>query len=236
MSENVWKIRQTSKRNFVLNATSEENNSNVCWKEDKNSPEQLWRFEKIDDRIRDGLDTAAQCNSKTITEIFNSPNNYKFVCRYYCANQSPSKILTREEAEEFSKYIDLVSVYQDANNRPEYFSYEIGYSDANNAVNYAINTIDQPKNSAIYFAVDFNSNMDVINTNIIPYCQGIKAAFESMQDPYWIGVYGSGLVCDVIKNMGLAEYTWLAKSSGYLGTSEYNDPEKYSIRQGCLVR
>ena len=236
VSENVWKIRQSSKHNFVLTATGEKNNSNISWQEDRDSTEQLWNFEKIDIRICDGLDTAAQCNLKTIMEISNSPNKYGFVCRYYCANQSSSKILTRREAEEFSKYMDLVSVYQDSNNRPEYFSYEIGYNDANNAVNYATNTIDQPQNSAIYFAIDFNPSMDIINANIIPYFKGIKAAFKAMQAPYWIGVYGSGLVCDVIKNMGLANYTWLAKSSGYLGTSEYNDPEKYSIRQGCLVK
>ena len=236
VSENVWKIRQSSRCNVVLTAIEEENNSNVCWQEDRNSMGQLWTFEKIDSRLRDGLDTAAQCNLKTIREISNSPNKYQFACRYYCANQSSSKILTRNEAEEFSKYMDLVSVYQDANDRPEYFTYEIGYSDANNALNYAINTINQPENSAIYFAVDFNPNKDVINNNIIPYFKGIKAAFESKQALYRIGVYGSGLVCDVIKTMGLASYSWLAKSSGYWGTSEYNDPEKYSIRQGCVVK
>ena len=82
VSENVWKIRQSSRCNVVLTAIEEEINSNVCWQEDRNSMGQLWTFEKIDSRLRDGLDTAAQCNIKTIREISNSPNKYQFVCRY----------------------------------------------------------------------------------------------------------------------------------------------------------
>lgn len=104
VSENVWKIRQSSKHNLVLTAIGEENNSNVCWQEDRNSMEQLWTFEKIDSRLRDGLDTAAQYNLKTIMEISNSPNKYQFVCRYYCANQSSSKIKKKRSRRIFKIY------------------------------------------------------------------------------------------------------------------------------------
>ncbi len=234
--EGVWKIRQTSKSKFLLTATGENNNSNVCWEEDRNSEHQLWHFEEIDNRIFEGLDTAAQCNVETIKKISQSPNGYRFVCRYYCANKSSSKILTKQEAEEFSKYMDLVCIYQDANDREEYFSNTIGYDDAKNAVDYAMNIIKQPPKSAIYFAVDFNPSMDTIKSNIIPYFKGIKSVFEMMNVAYQIGVYGSGLVCSVIKEMGLADYTWLAQSTGYLGTAAYNDPTKYNIRQGCRVK
>lgn len=132
--------------------------------------------------------------------------------------------------------MDLVCIYQDANDREEYFSNTIGYDDAKNAVDYAMNIIKQPTKSAIYFAVDFNPSMDTIKSNIIPYFKGIKSVFEMMNVAYQIGVYGSGLVCSVIKEMGLADYTWLAQSTGYLGTAAYNDPTKYNIRQGCRVK
>lgn len=235
ISPNQYKIALASRPNFVLTAKGKTNNSNVCWETDQSEPKQTWGFVEVGPEIQEGLDTAAACSKATIEAIYRSPNQYDFVVRYYCANQSSAKILTRSEAENLSNFLNIVCVYQDANNQPAHFSYAIGHDDAKNALNYANDVIKQPENSAIYFAVDFNPDAGIINQNVIPYFQGVQAVFNTMNAPYKVGVYGSGLVCKTVKDAGYASYTWLAQSTSYYGTADYNDPEKYSIRQGCHV-
>jgi cytoskeletal protein RodZ len=46
---------------------------------------------------------------------------------------------------------------------------------------------------------------------------------------YKIGVYGSGAVCQAMKQAGLAQYTWLTNSTAWAGTLNYDD---WNIRQG----
>lgn len=231
----LYKIALSQNPDLILTAKGTENNSNVCWEKDQNISTQIWEFIEVNPKIKEGLDTAISCDDTTIEAIYHSPNQYDFIVRYYCAKQTSSKILTRDEAVRLSHFFNIVCVYQDANNQPNHFSYIIGHDDAKNALNYATSIIHQPENSAIYFAVDFNPDISIINQNIIPYFQGIQAVFNTMNAPYKIGVYGSGLVCKTIKEAGYADYTWLAQSTAYYGTADYNDPEKYSIRQGCHV-
>lgn len=45
---------------------------------------------------------------------------------------------------------------------------------------------------------------------------------------YSVGVYGSGLTCDTLFKAGLVQHTWLAMSSGYLGSKTYTS---WNIKQ-----
>lgn len=235
LSPTQCKIELLSRPNYVLTAKGSANNSDVRWELDVNSEFQKWNFEAMADTIVEGVDTAAQCSSGTVNAIATHPNDYNFVCRYYCANQNSSKILTLAEAERLSaKHLQIVSVYQDANNLPEHFNYAIGKSDAQNAIRYALNVTAQPVGSAIYFAVDFNPSASVIDSNIALYFDGVRDIFGNYDNIYKIGVYGSGLVCQTIKqDLQQADYSWLAQSTAYYGTAAYNSPSKYDIRQGC---
>lgn len=237
LSATQCKIELLSRPNYVLTAKGAADNSDVRWELDVNSEFQKWNFEPMPTNSVEGLDTAAQCSSGTANAIAAHPNGYNFVCRYYCANHSSSKILTLPEAELLSaKSLHIVSVYQDANNLPEHFNYAIGQSDAQNAISYALNVTAQPVGSAIYFAVDFNPAATVIDRNIASYFDGIRGIFGNYDNIYKIGVYGSGLVCQTIKqDLQLADYSWLAQSTAYYGTAAYNSPSKYDIRQGCHV-
>lgn len=238
-SNGAFKIELLQRPKYVLTATGAENNSNVKWALDTEGAAQRWYFDEISPIIKEGLDTAAKCNTTELTNaIAKSKFNYEFIGRYYCANRNAGKIITKDEADKLhASGLSIVSIYQDANNSPDHFSFDIGVDDAQNALEYAIAVMSQPENSAIYFAVDFNPNQQIIEQNIIPYFNGVRSVFEKATVAYRIGVYGSGLVCQKIKqDTHLADLSWLAQSSAYYGTAVYNDPKKYDIRQGCNVK
>lgn len=196
---------------------------------------QKWRMTEVVDgthTISNGLDTIAPLTEGTLNAINYSSDNVEFIARYYCSDTTKTKLLKSDEASLISdKGFAIVSVYQDRNNRDSDFS-DLWYeSDANGAYQAAVNA-GQPAGTAIYFAVDYNPDESSINEYIIPYFQAIKNKLENKAIKYKIGVYGSGLVCRTIKQkLGLAEYSWLAMSTGYWGSEAYDDPRLYDIKQ-----
>jgi hypothetical protein len=53
---------------------------------------------------------------------------------------------------------------------------------------------------------------------ITDYFTAIKSAFAAAPTQYVIGVYGSGMTCRVMRDAGLAQFTWL---TGSIGFAEY---------------
>lgn len=155
----------------------------------------------------------------TVNYLPKFKNEVDFVARYYSFN--PAKDLTLEEAEVLSHAgLSIVTVWEAFNNAPKYFSSLYGKRDAAKAL-AAAKAIGQPKDSAIYFAVDFDPTAVEIRNFIIPYFQSVKDLLQSQYSP---GVYGSGLVCKTLKALGLSHYSWLAaarwtESSSFL---DYN--------------
>lgn len=76
-----------------------------------------------------------------------------------------------------------------------------------------------PKDACVYFACDQDFTRSQIAMWVIPYFKTIRAAFAG--SGYRVGVYGSGLVCQSVKNAGLADSTWLAQSKGWVGYQEW---------------
>lgn len=157
---------------------------------------------------------------------------YSFVCRYYNVND-PLKNLTYPEASFLSGIgLGLVAVWENGfPTESSYFSEPKGYYDGLEAYQYASLTINQPSNTPIYFAVDYDASVEDVNGPISSYFTGLAKAFNelSRNNPkYHIGVYGSGLVCGRIKEAKLASYTWLAQSTGWRESGLYND---YNIKQ-----
>lgn len=192
--------------------------------------------------MANGLDTAGIVSQATLNSI---PSTYTFICRYY-SRFNADKTMTYTEAKRISdtgRFV--VSVYQDANNHANAFSYDIGYDDGYAAWGLA-QAAKQPTNTPIYFAVDFNpeatgsSAMDghtaaEVKTMILNYFRGVRDAFQDRKTStlsYAVGVYGCGTVCQYIKaSYGLATYSWLAGATGWPGYNNYNDPTKYNLKQ-----
>lgn len=139
-----------------------------------------------------GIDVMSPLSSSQLTSLKN--NGYSFVGRYYCADTSNQKLLTLAEAQRISTAgLDIIVVYEDANNYAGAFSYNIGVSDCNNAIGRA-GAVGQPYNTAIYFAVDYDAAGDGTLGNIDEYFRGVSDAMkqyrQSNGNGWNIGIYG----------------------------------------------
>lgn len=174
-----------------------------------------------------GIDTESLCEEKAL-ELKQA--GYHFIARYYNQN-NPHKNLTKTEAQALTQAgLYIVAVWE--NGYPtsvSYFSQEVGESDATSAYNYAKHTIGQPKDSTIYFAVDFDASPTDLSEFVHHYFQKIIDTFKELGNEYHIGVYGSGLTCEyILKNFSEISYTWLAESSGWSNSRTF---EQWNIKQ-----
>jgi hypothetical protein len=174
-----------------------------------------------------GIDASANCISIAKTLL---KSGRSFVCRYY-ANFG-SKRLTTTEARTLSQAgLRIVTVWEDG--RPtdaSYFSFAKGVDDGTSAYHDAL-LLNQPEGSVIYFAVDFDPRPDDISGVVADYFRGLADGFDTIgqgQPQYIIGVYGSGATCLALREGGLAQYSWLAMSTGWRG---YNF-SAWNIKQG----
>ena len=153
----------------------------------------------------------------------------KFICRYY--SHSPGKNLSPSEALLIcSAGISVVAVWETAGDHAAFFSFKQGVDDATSASNQA-QTIGQPVDSAIYFAVDFDASPTEIDGGITDYFKGVQQGLTASMPgkaTYSVGVYGSGLTCDTLFRAGLVQHTWLAMSSGFRGSKTYTS---WNIKQ-----
>lgn len=160
------------------------------------------------------------------------------IIRYYAKNVSkklPEKRLTPNEARAISKAgLKLAVVYEGVGSDPDTFSYDAGLDDCAYARKYASETIGQPENSGIYFAVDYDATDD-IDTRIVPYFEGVRDSMANGTLPrYRIGVYGGWNVCDTLVKKGLATFNWLAQSRGWGGKEgykKYRQSDKWTLAQ-----
>jgi len=159
----------------------------------------------------------------------------EFVCRYYSTTtHQPQKRLTQQEALDIIRNgMRLVTVYEDSPTNADYFSLRRGQLDGA-AAHTDAQQIQQPANSAIYFAVDYDATTATTHGGITEYFRGVKdglSAAAGVSPIYEVGVYGSGRVCRWIKEQQhLATYSWLAESTGWAESDTYSDPNiKQSI-------
>ncbi len=129
-----------------------------------------------------------------------------------------------------NKQLDIVTIYQNAGKKdadhPNEFTELAAHIAAFSSLTCA-HIFQQPVNSAIYFAVDYDVTSDEDFNELYSYFSIIKQKLSAAG--YKVGVYGSGLVCSQLKNANLVEFTWLAASNGWSGSSSYSN---YNIKQG----
>lgn len=98
-----------------------------------------------------------------------------------------------------------------------------------------------PEGTPIYFAADRDFSVGQVRSVIIPYFQQLEEVLttDGSNDPvqpmtptYRIGVYGSGLVCQMLKDQGLADFFWISCSTGWTGSREFLASDAWHIRQG----
>lgn len=152
-------------------------------------------------------------------------SGYLFAARYYCSNGSSKLLSTSESASLSNAGLKRIAVFQNTNNSYSYFSSSQGQADASYAVSLA-HIRGQSSGSAIYFAVDYDASTAEINANIFAYFAAVLPIIQAAG--FYVGVYGSGRTCRLIRNAGYAAYSWLAMSTGW---AEYSTYTSWNIKQ-----
>jgi hypothetical protein len=175
-----------------------------------------------------GIDTSVSCLN-AVEALKNA--GVDFVARYY-ANKG-KKTLSKPEALAIGTAgMRIVAIWEDGfPTRASYFSYAKCVDDGTSAHHDAL-LVGQPVESAIYFAVDYDAAPAEIAGSIGDYFRGVRDGFLTITaggTSHSVGVYGSGATCSWLLARKLVTYTWLAQSSGFLGSAEFST---WNIKQG----
>jgi LysM repeat protein len=146
-----------------------------------------------------GIDCATKLNAESLRDL--KANGVTHVGRYLPT--SAWKGLTKDEVKAISDAgLYIFSIYEDNPTKTSYFTYNQGVIDAKKAMQFA-EELDQPKNTAIYFTVDYgggNNDLEEVGN----YFKGIKDTLQG----YEVGGYGSYTVVKYLKDKGLIKYVF----------------------------
>src|SRR5579864_6822252 len=123
----------------------------------------------------------------------------RFAGRYVSEPGNPKNLRQAEVAALGKEGIRIVTIGETTAQRANE-GMAAGTADAKSFAEQAA-ALGQPKGSAIYYAVDFNTTPDNIN-NVLHYFDGVRAAAV----PYAIGAYGSYNTVVALHSHGLADF------------------------------
>jgi hypothetical protein len=136
----------------------------------------------------------------------------------------------------FQHHNDKIATFEDPNR---------GVLDANISLDLA-RTFSQPANTAIYFGVDGvdsqflerNRNRDMTDKYGI---SSIKRYFADVNrvvagSSYFVGAYGSGLVCRELLDSNLARYCWLANARSWPEYALFEATGRWSLKQSVSTK
>jgi hypothetical protein len=158
-------------------------------------------------------------------------NGVNTIIRYYDYEDEtlPGKTLRRTERDLIMlNGFKLAVVFQHHNDQIASFTASRGRQDAERSLNLAYEN-SQLKGSAIYFGVDGPWKTAFALSSIMDYFREVRARLTG--SGYRAGVYGSGLVCNVLLRGGLAELCWLGAPTTWPEFYEY-----YPTREWKLVQ
>lgn len=119
--------------------------------------------------------------------------------------------------------LGIVYEYTDTLNQ---FTPDNGVADAQWTRAYA-SKVGMPANAGIYFAVDLDVSASQIRASIIPYFRAVSQQLPA----YRIGVYGSGLTCQMLLDAYLIDLTWISCSTGWQGSKAFVAAGKHNLLQ-----
>lgn len=156
----------------------------------------------------------------------------QFVIRYHSTTtaQASKRIGPAEAASLARAGLWIATVYQDRARQLDDFGFDRGVQDGVAAFTFAAQ-IGQPADSAIYFAVDVDFSESEIRSVVLPYFKGVRQAMAQAAGSgsvHAVGVYGSGLTCRLVRDAGLATFTWLSESTGFRESTTFTT---WDVRQ-----
>jgi Domain of unknown function (DUF1906) len=155
----------------------------------------------------------------------------KTIIRYYDHEDEtlPGKTLRRDERNLIlTNGFKTAVVFQHHNNQFASFTELRGRQDAERSLALAREN-SQPRGSAIYFGVDGPWQAAYELANVAAYFRELKARLAGFG--YRLGVYGSGLVCNMLLSTGHAELCWLGAPTSWPDYHAYYQTKKWGLAQ-----
>jgi Domain of unknown function (DUF1906) len=164
-----------------------------------------------------------------------SPHFYRALQQSWNPGESIlQKTLTAKERDTIFHYgLSIGVVFQHCNDIAETFADENRAAfDANRALQLA-SDLHQEKFTPIFFGVDDNFKSDEEVKNIKRYFDVVTKRVTGAK--FLIGVYGSGSICDAVRENHPKALCWLSQSKSFLGSDLAITKMSYDIKQ-CLPR
>lgn len=181
-------------------------------------------------RTAKAADCATILTAPTAKSLYD--NGYRYIGRYLTGtyNGGISKALTVEEANIiFDAGLNFFPIYQTSARSQEYFTEEQGEEDAYAAIE-AASKLGIPKNTIIYFAVDFDAMDYQITSNVIPYFKNVHRVMSN--SIYRTGIYGTRNACARVSEKGYACSSFVGDmSTGFSGNLGYSMPNNWAFDQ-----
>lgn len=182
------------------------------------------------DRTAVAADCATILNAAKAKNLYD--NGYRYIGRYLTGTYGGgiSKALTVEEANIIlDAGLRFFPIYQTSSNSESYFTLERGTYDAEAAITASIN-LGLPKDTIIYFAVDFDAMDYQITDSIIPYFEKV---YETVSGSgYKVGVYGARNVCSRVAKAGYSCSSFVGDmSTGFSGNLGFKIPDNWAFSQ-----
>ena len=139
-------------------------------------------------------------------------NGFQVVGRYingFISNEKPKKIQVGELETIFNAGLGVFFIYQGDNTKISDFGYANGY-EAGLRASKCARKYNILADTIIYFAVDLDVYEDQIETDIVPYFEGIQ---NSIDNYFKIGVYAPRKVCSVLAEKNLTVSSFVSDMS-----------------------
>lgn len=204
---------------------------------------------KSDDRV-DLIDTAS--NTGPYLAKLKS-KGVRVIARYYARKYQsylPHKRLAYNKVGKISEAaaiinngLSILSVYQYRSNLRKKFVSGVDGSggpvreaelDAKAALAQA-KIVKQPKDTAIYFGVDFNL-VETDTKAIKAVLKYFKKLNELVAGKYKIGVYGNGFAQRLLREKGLVQLSWISASVAFTETDEFYNSGNWTVFQNQIDR
>lgn len=178
-----------------------------------------------------GADCAMILNEARAKTLYD--NGYRYVGRYltgtYGSNRISKALTVEEEQIILNAGLRFFPIYQDGGTRLDYFAESQGTKDGQTAIDAAVK-LGIPKDTIIYFAVDFDAIESQVKSNIIPYFRAVYN--ELSQSIYRVGIYAPRYVCTLVANAGYSCSSFVGDmSTGFSGNLGYPIPDNWAFSQ-----
>lgn len=175
-----------------------------------------------------GMDTTTALTPSTAAQRY--AEGYRVVGRYLTVEGK--SIVAGELDVILGAGMAVVPIFQNYNNGPSYFTYELGADHGRQAALRA-RQLGFTSGTVIFFAVDYDAFEAEIDTLIVPYFKGVRDGLGySVSVGYQIGIYATRNIAARIASQGLAAAVWVSgMSTGYSGNLGYPMPPTWSYNQ-----